>query len=249
MSEAAEEFLPGIAFIINQSFNRPFSKQDVNLLTRTFQPFNITVVNWSDKNLNEIKQSMKALKKDWKEKYNHFEYVIMVHLSHGHCDETVLYQTENAEVHELVSIQKLLLNPLFKIEELNGKLKWLIVQACKGNDEFADAKTEGGTISLARQKYFTDYFLKSFSTSEGGVSRRFYLTGAYFINRFCEQFTANAERKGVLEIMEDTGAELRNYLRKDLTETLQLQQPAENHRNFPGDFYLARRLSHKNFQI
>ncbi|XP_037939895.1 uncharacterized protein LOC119672820 [Teleopsis dalmanni] len=252
MAESEQKFLPGLAIIVNQSKDRAGSSPDVYKLIKTFEPFNIDVLNWSDWSEKQIRQEMKKLQLNWKEKYNQFEYVCIVHLSHGFEDETVAYDKEedekdNEDVPKLISIQKLLLNPLFKIKELNGKLKWIIVQACRGSGEYDDAKTEGDID----QKYFTKYFLKCFATSEGAESYRVSLIGAIFIDKFCEQFTANAGTKGILDIMADTKVAVQNYFKRmeyssklsvdntDSTDFVIQQVPAIN-KNFAGDFYLDR---------
>ncbi|XP_037932163.1 uncharacterized protein LOC119666956 [Teleopsis dalmanni] len=250
--ETVSNFLPGVAFIVNQSFSRANSEVDIEKLTKTFTALNITVVDWSDRNCDDIRESLKKLQTDWVKYYAHFEYVVMAYLSHGSDDDIV------RDPVKAFSIQNYLLKPLQTIKELNHKLKWLIIQSCRGVDDFQDVIIEGDEKEI---EYFTKYTLKSYSTAEGGTSFR-NSSGSIYIAKLCEELDKNAKDKGLLDILEDTSCAVRNYFSSLLSENMlimsilnsdsessdtevyskdenitHIQQTPTTNRNFTGDFY------------
>ncbi|XP_046803388.1 uncharacterized protein LOC124419097 isoform X3 [Lucilia cuprina] len=118
----------------------------------------------------------------WLEKFDQCKFVAVVYLFHGSTDDHIICNNK------ILAIKCHFLHPLFCIEQLNGKLKWLIAQACRGNLEGDDIDTDGDI-----ENKFLNYYMISYCTTEGTLSYQFDNRGKIFIQYICEELANNAD--------------------------------------------------------
>ncbi|KNC26329.1 hypothetical protein FF38_00852 [Lucilia cuprina] len=118
----------------------------------------------------------------WLEKFDQCKFVAVVYLFHGSTDDHIICNNK------ILAIKCHFLHPLFCIEQLNGKLKWLIAQACRGSLEGDDIDTDGDI-----ENKFLNYYMISYCTTEGTLSYQFDNRGKIFIQYICEELANNAD--------------------------------------------------------
>ncbi|XP_055905128.1 uncharacterized protein LOC129940714 isoform X2 [Eupeodes corollae] len=182
----------GYLLILNIQRDREGSNYDAKNLERVFETMGAEVNVVTDPNEKVVKTKMAELRK---KDFTDFLYVAVAYFSHGTEDDGVLTASES----ELINAQKTLLIPLSNNETLNGKLKWLIMQNCRGSYDFAVQKPEG---PVAVVKY-PRYYLKCFATSP---CMRAYRTefGSFFIENLCLRLLKEYQTLDVVSIMENT---------------------------------------------
>ncbi|XP_060520241.1 caspase-6-like [Cylas formicarius] len=130
--------------------------------------------------------------------------LILFFLSHGKSSEELHASDSTIKISQLWE-------KLAKCEELDGKPKMFVIQACKG-DSYS---TISGTTTLSTQpppsplvdiSQFTSEFLSPdmlvvYATIEGNVSFRNPLTGTWFIQELCKNFAAYGRRDDVLTML------------------------------------------------
>ncbi|TMW53658.1 hypothetical protein DOY81_001264 [Sarcophaga bullata] len=94
------------------------------------------------------------------------------------------------------------------IQQLNGKLKWLVLQACRGSLNDLDVQFDNNE----EMKIYVKHFLISYCTGEGTVSYQFNDNGKVYIQSICKQLCKNAEAENydrcLIKMLQDVGKEV-----------------------------------------
>ncbi|XP_046803387.1 uncharacterized protein LOC124419097 isoform X2 [Lucilia cuprina] len=167
-----------LIFIVGSSNDRDGTNEDIEKITNIFKKsYNSEIYDWVDRSMNSFKTDPR-----WLEKFDQCKFVAVVYLFHGSTDDHIICNNK------ILAIKCHFLHPLFCIEQLNGKLKWLIAQACRGNLEGDDIDTDGDI-----ENKFLNYYMISYCTTEGTLSYQFDNRGKIFIQYICEELANNAD--------------------------------------------------------
>ncbi|KNC26330.1 hypothetical protein FF38_00851 [Lucilia cuprina] len=172
-----------LILVVGSSANRDGVEDNLNNIKLLEGLYNAEVIEWLDKTDEEYRNIFRNLKndKDWQTKFLQCNFVLVICLFHGDTDGQITFNGE------ITQLKCNFLNPFFSIEQLDGKLKWLVVQACRGNLESVQMKADG-----KRKKKYLDICMISYCTSEGMVSRQYDKNGKIFIQYLCEELADNA---------------------------------------------------------
>ncbi|XP_055855236.1 caspase-1-like [Episyrphus balteatus] len=179
----------GYLIIFNMQDGREGSNVDADNLTRVFTLMGAEVhARIDDPSENDIRKVMGQIKKM---DFSDYSYVAVAYLSHGSEDDLVKTDLE------IIKAQKSILIPLCNIPSLDGKLKWLIMQTCRGSYDFLKQKAEGA-VQLIK---YPNYYAKFFATSEGMHAYRTEY-GSYFIHSLCSRLESEYKNQDIISIME-----------------------------------------------
>lgn len=118
----------------------------------------------------------------------------------------------------IYDIQQLLLNPLFAMPQLDGKLKWLVAQNCRGK-----------IISIGDWQFDTEedtyhnYHYISYCTEEGTLSRQLKKStenGKVFIQMLCAELVRNAHRLTLDDMLDNISAAVVAYSNEEIERFL-----------------------------
>lgn len=232
---------PGTIIIFNQEVfddenlrMRTGSRRDVNEIITCFQRlgFNIYENNiHHDKTAEDIFKELEAVAND-KEAMKETNCLILFFLTHGdfrdelHAKDTVL-------------TCKQVWAKFAKCEELKHKPKMFVFQACKGDyytttsgdaNEYNDNTNPAALVDL---NSFSAHPLEAdmllvYATLEGNLSFRNPLTGTWFIQELCKNFSSYGRRDDVISMITRTiKCVCGNYynLDEDKTPEIQKQMP------------------------
>lgn len=110
------------------------------------------------------------------------KFVAVFCLFHGDSDGQIGVNNK------IINLKTFFLNPFFYIKELDGKLKWLVVQACRGNMGKPDQQTDGEK----EKQLYMNYYMISYCTTEGLTSYQWDEDGKIFIQYLCYELFKNA---------------------------------------------------------
>ncbi|XP_075156711.1 caspase-3-like [Haematobia irritans] len=169
---------------------------DIKAIQKTFSTeFNTELdimLNWNKEAIIEKFNGFSDA--SWRDKFRSIKFLAIFCLSHGHSDGQVVLKTEN----EVTDARRLLLCPFFKIEELDGKLKWLVVQACRGHmGDYQPLPKDG------KPMYFPDIHFISYCTGEGTVSFQKGEGGKIYIQSLCKELSKNIRNLSLCQMLEN----------------------------------------------
>nr|ALF06104.1 caspase-3 [Dastarcus helophoroides] len=208
---------PGLVLIFNEenAENQPYrkgSRRDVNEIILCFSRlgFNIYEDNiCTDFTRKEVLEKLEQVKTNDLSDVNS---LIVFFLSHGD-DNNILYCKDSSiQAHEIWT-------KFSNCDELDNKPKFFIFQACKGK-EFTNASAGESVTQLVPDtifspKHMTPDMLIVYSTLEGKFSFRNTLTGTWFIQELCKNFSAYGRRDDVVSLLlRTTKCVCRNYYHK-----------------------------------
>ena len=126
-------------------------------------------------------------------------------MAHGTSDGLTQFKGE------IANYKKLFLNPLFKIQQLNNKLKWLVVQACRGQLNDEDVQFDNNE----ENQIYVKHFLISYCTGEGTVSYQYNRNGKIYIQTVCEELCNNANAENyercLIQMLQDVREKVEQY--------------------------------------
>ncbi|XP_055903598.1 uncharacterized protein LOC129939567 [Eupeodes corollae] len=181
----------GMLYIYNIYFfkkcsNRTNSEKDVVALKKTFKTMNWDVCDLSEDTLSDIRKQertpklgkseleriTKKMKKISKIQFpTNCQYVAFAVLTHGASDGIIHLYKEQCDLKETF------LEPLFRNDSLQNKLKWLIYPGCRGACTY---ESFSGNHNFLNYRYY----LVSYGTNEGYTTRRG-KNGNVFIQDLC----------------------------------------------------------------
>ncbi|XP_055372762.1 caspase-3-like [Condylostylus longicornis] len=194
---------PGVLYIFHHDIfkdsstkYREGSQHDVQILKKTFTKFNVKNFVYENYTVSNIQKIMKRVSN---QNFKKNSCIVFAILSHGNRMDQIAAYDGNYSINDDILFQ------VIKNEDLRGKPKILIVQACKGSFDIrnfdtdeADSNTHGKV-----NPGVPDEIYKFYSTCEGFVSFR-NSTGSVFIQQFCSALENYGEKKNIKEIMELT---------------------------------------------
>ncbi|EDO41832.1 predicted protein [Nematostella vectensis] len=191
----------GVAVIINNKdflpasgmhrYPRNGTNVDRDSLEKTFKALQFDVEVHNNKTTYETNRIIKEL---GQRSYSNYNAMIFAILTHG--EEGILYTTDGTI--EIRSMMK-----AFKGDNLVGKPKIFIFQACQGH-EYMDGKdaTDAGPEDANRVQVPVEAdFLYAYSTVPGYYSWRNSVNGSWFIQSICEVFNKHMHNMDVLRMM------------------------------------------------
>ncbi|XP_037811073.1 uncharacterized protein LOC119603192 [Lucilia sericata] len=195
-----------LIFVVGSTIERDGVPEDLTKIKLLEGPYNAQIIDLMDKTKVEYKTYFSNLKKDkdWLEKFRQCNFVFVICMCHGDTDGQIKSKDE------IIQLKCYFLNPFFSIEQLDGKLKWLVVQSCRGSLK-SDAMDADGK---SKRKYL-DRFMVSYCTTEGMVSEQYNKNGKIFIQYLCEELADNANKNNyktsLFTMMENIIEKVRQY--------------------------------------
>ncbi|XP_073830423.1 uncharacterized protein [Musca autumnalis] len=206
-----------IIIIVGFDKNRDGLEADIKAIKGAFsEHFEVELVSLINEDRPTIAEKYEEFEKpEWLEKFNEARFVTVFCLCHGTADGQIKLSSKRdtanchngvLEYDEVKDAKRLLLNPLFKIEQLDMKLKWLVVQACRGNmNDYRPMQRDG------EAGVFPDYNFVSYCTGEGTVSFQVGHGGKAYIQLLCEEIRLNIREKSLCEMLRSVHAAVERF--------------------------------------
>lgn len=169
---------------------------------------------------------MTVTRDDWRQRFAKVDFVTVFCLAHGQAEGQVLFGNQ------MYDVKRLLLIPLFKIQELNKKLKWLVVQSCRGPFNNPPTIERDNVIN-----YYPEYYVVSYCTGEGTVSWQPIEPGKIFIKSICEQLQKNADKLSIFEILMNVNRLVKQYGEKQVFKDIPAPELVTNNTD---EFYFHK---------
>ncbi|XP_013104955.1 uncharacterized protein LOC106085300 [Stomoxys calcitrans] len=192
--DAGEMKLKCFVIIVGFDLSRDGLKEDIERIKNTFRRlFDATILILENKTKKEIMKEYRNLFLN-KHTFAEYKFVAVFCLSHGLDDGQLILNPGR----EIVDAQRLLLNPFFKFEQLDQKLKWLVVQSCRGDlNDYRPLQHDGIT------GVFPDFHFISYCTGEGTVSFQLNTEGKIYIQTLCKELETNVREKSLCEMLDN----------------------------------------------
>ncbi|XP_061395792.1 uncharacterized protein LOC133331415 [Musca vetustissima] len=204
-----------VIVIVGFDQDRDGLNEDISAIKDAFcEHFNIKLEMLINENRKTISDKFSSFHTDdqWLEIFRNAHFVAVFCLSHGTADGQIELKSKN----EISDARRLLLCPLFKIQELDYKLKWLVVQACRGElNNYRPLQNDGED-----QVYPNHHFI-SYCTGEGTESFQRGTGGKVYIQELCKEIKRNIREKRLYDMIESVNTRIGEFAKTQGSTTFQ----------------------------
>ncbi|XP_005177680.3 uncharacterized protein LOC101899570 [Musca domestica] len=198
-----------VVIVVATDYDRDGLDQDRAAISEAFNAsFEVKLVELIDENIKTVDDIFKSFAKDkeWLDEFEKCKFVAVFCMSHGQADGLIKLTTKNEvedagktmkKINEVADARRHLLCPLFKIKQLDSKLKWLVVQACRGELNNYKPMQKDGEVKIPPK-----CFCISYCTAEGTISFQKGTGGKIYIQKLCAEIKKDIRGKNLCDILE-----------------------------------------------